>query len=837
MMKSFFLILIFLLNWFAGMAQSPVVYNSADILARMEKLKVLGSVLYVAAHPDDENTRLLAWLSKDRLYRTGYLSVTRGDGGQNLIGEEQGISLGLIRTQELLAARRIDGAEQFFTRAYDFGYSKNTDEALKVWDKEKILGDVVWVIRNFRPDVIITRFPEDNRAGHGHHSGSAVLAREAFLAAGDPSRYPEQLKNGVTAWKAKRIFWNTFNFGNNNTITPDQFKIDVGNFNPLLGKGYGELAAESRSQHKSQGFGVPSQRGTSFEYFVLTGGDPVKDSLMEGVDISWSRVSGSADISKKIDDIIAAFSFRDPSSSVRPLVVLYKEIQALPDSYWKLKKLNEVQEIIAACSGLYFEASTPQAYAVQGDSLRVNFSAINRSKVQAKLNNVKLENFDTLFSQVLLQNRNLTSMKQLYVEQSKEISQPYWLQKNMEKGSFNVEIPEQIGKPENAPSFSARFMVDIEGAAFVFEKPVMYKHTDPVKGELFQPLAVVPPLTINTSPGIMLFRKNQPVTKNYNIAATAYTNIRPAKAVIHNRTGRSEDDTKDVEIALNKGMTKNFIMPYSNKDMKQTDLDMITARIEYKSEQFDQANYLAMASINYDHIPPVKYFYPDGITVLNLDIKTAGKRAGYIKGAGDKIPEALEQLGYEVTFLEEADMKDGELSGFDVIVLGVRAYNVHEWLVSAYDLLMSYVKNGGVMVVQYNTNSFVGTLRVGKIGPYDFSITNGRVTDEESAVQFIVPSSPLLTWPNNIKAQDFGGWIQERGIYFADKWAPEYQAVLGMKDPGESEDRKGSLLMAEFGKGRFIYTGLAFFRQLPSGVPGAYRLFANIIANPNYKGK
>ena len=837
MMKRFCLIIALSLAFAVTNAQAPAVYNSADILARLEKLKVLGSVLYVAAHPDDENTRLLAWLSRDRQYRTGYLSITRGDGGQNLIGEEQGIALGLIRTQELLAARRIDGAEQFFTRAYDFGFSKSTEEALKVWDREKILGDVVWVIRNFKPDVIITRFPEDSRAGHGHHSGSAVLAREAFAAAADPSRYPEQLKNGVSVWKAKRIFWNTFNFGNNNTISPDQFKIDVGNYNALLGKGYGELAAESRSQHKSQGFGVPSQRGTSFEYFVLTGGEPVKDSLMEGVDIRWSRVTSEGDIEKKINDIIAAYSFSDPSSALKPLVSLYKDIKVLPDSYWRNKKLAEVQELISACAGLYLEASTPQAYAVQGDSLRVNFFAINRSNAAIRLQYVKLENFDSTFNQVLLKHRGISAFRQLYVSQAKDMSQPYWLRKSMEKGSFNVDELDLIGKPENDPSFNASFKVEIEGLELEFEKPVMYKHTDPVKGELFQPLAVVPPLAVNTSPGIMLFRKNQPATKNYTVSGTAYTNIKPAKATIHNRNGKSEDDIKDLEIALNKGATKNFQVPYTNKDMKQTDLDVINSRIEYKNQQLDQANYLALATINYDHIPPIKYFYQDGITVLNLDIKTSGKRAGYIKGAGDKIPEALEQLGYEVTFLGENDIKEDVLAKFDVLIMGVRAYNVHEWLVGAYDQLMNYVKNGGVMVVQYNTNSFVGTLRAGKIGPYDFTINNGRVTDEESGVKFEKPSSALLSWPNKISGKDFEGWVQERGIYFADKWAPEYQAVLGMKDAGEPDDRRGSLLTAEYGKGRFIYTGLAFFRQLPSGVPGAYRLFANIIANPNYKGK
>jgi LmbE family N-acetylglucosaminyl deacetylase len=833
-MKKIKALFIFLILAAHAVAQTPATYTSADILSRMQKLKVLGSVLYVAAHPDDENTRLLAWLSKDRQYRTGYLSITRGDGGQNLIGEEQGVALGLIRTQELLAARRIDGAEQFFTRAYDFGFSKSTEEAFQIWNKEKILGDVVWVIRNFKPDVIITRFPEDSRAGHGHHSGSGVLAREAFIAAADPTRFPAQLKNGIQPWKAKRILWNTFNFGNNNTISSDQFKVDVGTYNPLLGKGYGEISAESRSQHKSQGFGVPASRGSSFEYFLLTGGDPVKDSLMDGVDVSWTRI-GAAGVSQRINEVISRYNFSNPSLSVKPLVELYREIATLPDQPWKSKKLEEVQELISACAGLYFEASTPQSYSVQGDSLRVNFSVINRSGAFIKWNKVTFESYDTTIAQALAPNRSAGFNKQFYVDQSKGISQPYWLTQPMEKGSYNVEDQALIGKPENDPAFVASFAVSVEGLDLVYQKGVMYKHTDPVKGELFQPLSVVPPLSVNTSPAIMLFRKNQPMSKNYTIAAAAYANISPAKATIHNRTGKSEDDVKDVDFAIAKGMTKNFPMPYTNKDMGKTDQDVITSRIEYKNSQFDQANYLALATINYDHIPPIKYFYVDGVTVLNLDIKTAGKKAGYIRGAGDKVPEALEQLGYEVSYIGEADMDEQGLSKYDVIVVGLRAYNIHEWLGVAYNALMNYVKAGGVMVVQYNTNNFAGPFRAGKIGPYDFTISSGRVTNEESPIQFNMPSSPLLNWPNKITDLDFNGWIQERGIYFADKWAPEYQAVLGMRDPGEAEDRKGSLLMAQYGKGKFVYTGLALFRQLPAGVGGAYRLFANIIANPNYK--
>jgi LmbE family N-acetylglucosaminyl deacetylase len=815
-------------------AQPPATFSSADILQGLQKLKVLGTVLYVAAHPDDENTRLLAWLSKDRLYRTGYLSITRGDGGQNLIGEEQGVALGMIRTQELLAARRIDGAEQFFTRGYDFGFSKSTEEALKTWNHDKVLGDVVWVIRKFKPDVIITRFPEDQRAGHGHHSGSAVLAREAFKAAADPKMFPEQLQRGVTVWQAKRILWNTFNFGNNNTITDNQFKIDVGTYNPLLGKGYGEIAAESRSQHKSQGFGVPSSRGSSFESFVHIGGDSLKKDLLDGVDINWGREK-LEDGSLKVDEIIKSFSFSQPELSVKPLVELYKYLKAKPDGYWRNKKLAEVQTLIEACAGLYFEASAPQAYAVQGDSLRINVIAINRSNTSATLRGFYWDGFDTTMNTPLAFNKALQSQKQILVDPNKPFSQPYWLSKNMEKGSFNVEDESMIGLPENPSAYNASFNVDIEGERFIFTKPIRYKHTDPVKGELFQPLPVVPPVGVNTNPSILVFRKNQQEQKPYKVSITSFAQIDSIPAKLNTRGGKINDGAMPITFGAPRGVTRNYDMSYGNKTLKQSDMDQMVASLDFTRKQTNYANHLAVAQINYDHIPSIRYFVPDGVTVLNLDIKTSGTRAGYIKGAGDKVPEALEQLGYNVTFLEEKDITPGALKNFDVIVVGIRAYNIHEWMNSAYETLMDYVKNGGTMVVQYNTNSFVGPVRSNRIGPYNFSITNGRVTDEESAVQFVDPASPILNWPNKITEMDFKGWVQERGIYFADKWSPEFKPVLGMRDPGETEDRLGSTLVASYGKGRFVYTGLALFRQLPAAVGGSYRLFANIIANPNYK--
>jgi LmbE family N-acetylglucosaminyl deacetylase len=813
--------------------QAPAM-SSSDIAQALQKLDVLGSVLYVAAHPDDENTRLLAYLSREKHYRTAYLSITRGDGGQNLIGDEQGVELGLIRTQELLAARRIDGAEQFFTRAYDFGFSKRTEEALETWGHDKVLSDVVWIVRKFRPDVIITRFPEDSRAGHGHHSGSAVLAREAFLAAGDPNRFPEQFKYGVEPWQPKRILWNTFNFGGANTTNENQFKIDVGGYLPLSGQSLGELAAESRSQHKSQGFGVPSSRGSSMEYFIPVKGDaPVRD-LMDGVNTSWDKLEGSKGIAQAIADINRNYDFRNPSASVKALARLYQDMSMLRPSYWRDQKLKELAGIIEAASGVYVEASVSQPYAVQGDSLRLVIQAINRSAVPLRLLKVGYEYTDTLIDRELRQNQLVTFRKSLYVPETKVVSQPYWLQEEMEPGAFNIREQVLIGPPENQPSYTVRFTADVDGVPVTWEKPVWYKYTDPVKGERFQPVYVVPPVSVNTSPGVVLFRKGKNIDKKVLLTATAYSDIPRSDARVTYRFGSMSKSLQDTGFRLAKGLSRTIDLPLNGKMLNGSQREKLFASVEYANDRFNQANYLALAQINYDHIPSIRYFYPDGVTILHLDLKTSGRKIGYIRGAGDKVAEALGEMGFEVTFLGEEDMQPAILRQYDAIVTGVRAYNVHEWLNAQHERLMAYVRDGGNLVVQYNTNSFAGPVKA-RIGPKNFNISRNRITDENSPVRFIDPGHPVLTWPNNISQEDFQGWVQERGIYFADLPAEGYDAVLAMRDPGEKDELLGSLLVTKHGKGRFIYTGLAFFRQLPSGVPGAWRLFANLVSNPNAK--
>ncbi|HEY5969769.1 MAG TPA: PIG-L family deacetylase [Chitinophagaceae bacterium] len=805
-------------------AQAPQAWTSADIYLGIRKLNVLGSVLYVAAHPDDENTRLIAYLSKDRLYRTGYLSITRGDGGQNLIGDEQGIDLGLIRTQELLAARRIDGGEQFFTRAFDFGYSKNPEETFTKWDKEKILSDVVWVIRKFQPEIIITRFPTTGEGGHGHHTGSAILANEAFAAAADPTRFVDQLKY-VQPWQVKRVLWNTFNFGGNNTQSDTQYKLDVGGYNPLLGKSYGEIAAESRSQHKSQGFGVPAGRGEAIEYFTATKGDQPKNDLMEGIDVSWKKVNGGESIEKMVNDISSLFDFLHPENSVKGLVQLYKALSAMPAGYWRNKKIDETRQLIEQCSGLWIDVFTAEQFAVQTDSIRFNFQFNNRLGVNAAIKGFTVDGFDSIMGQPLARNRNINFAKTIFVPSSKPLTQPYWLETKMEPGYFNVNDQTKIGMPDIQPSYVLTVKINIEGEDFNFSRAVKYKFTDPVRGELYSPLVVAPPVLITPSEDLKIIM-------NGNDKATGTVSIKGLK---RNFTGKmvalSESDMKPLanfsfstqKVRVNsKGQSLSFdfngnaIKKSSNVLLGVTDT---LGNNLIKSDKHE---------IKYDHIPTINYFHDAEVALKVVNVETYGKRIGYIVGAGDKVPEALEQMGFEVNRLNQKEISKNPLDKFDAIIVGVRAYNTLDWLPGYYDKLMKYVENGGNLIVQYNTSNFISSVR-SKIGPYDFTISRNRVTDENAAVTFLKPEHPALNFPNKINQDDFKGWIQERSIYDAIDTTGKFEKILAMNDPGEKPD-DGSLLIAKYGRGYFTYTGLVFFRELPAGVPGAYRLLANLIA-------
>jgi LmbE family N-acetylglucosaminyl deacetylase len=813
------------------MAQAPKTYSSADILQQIKKLEVFGSVLYIAAHPDDENTRLLAYLANERRFRTGYLSLTRGDGGQNLIGDEQGIDLGLIRTQELLAARRIDGAEQFFTRAYDFGFSKSPEETLRAWGHDKILSDIVWVIRNFKPDVIITRFPTTGEGGHGHHTASAILAGEAFDAAADASKFPEQLANGVTTWKAKRLLWNTFNFGGTNTQREDQLKIDVGTYNPILGKSYGEMAAESRSQHKSQGFGVPAQRGESFEYFSGIKGDKPLNDIMDGIDLSSKRIEADRLLQVKYNDLVSAiiseYQPAHPVSSIPKLEALYKVLQQINAP----EKINAVKELIAASAGFFMEATAANQLNVVGDSLRFMVQFNNRTGIPVEMAQAGILGNTYIFDNPGA-NINNTRTASVKIKKETPVSQPYWLEYPITGASFDVRNQDQIGKPQNG-SITALFQLKINGILYEFKRPVMYKSTDPVKGELYQPIQLVYPVLINSEPSLVIFSNNKKgQRKSLQFTLESNMNLKERVSFQTQYNGHSNLIFDSVSSFI-KNSRQTIEVALNGDSFPANSTNYIGGQLKAGSLQGTQL--FALQKIAYDHIPAIYYNYTDRTRIIKMDLHISGSRVGYIPGAGDKVPQALEQMGYTVVMLGEKDITPEHLKTLDAIVTGVRAYNTNTWLGNVYDVLMNYVKEGGVLLLQYNTNNGLGPLQA-KMSPYPFTVSRNRITDETAAVNFLIPDHPVLNYPNKITQKDFDGWVQERSIYNAEAIDNSFQKILGMKDPGEKE-QDGSLIVTNFGKGRFVYTGLVFFRELPAGVPGAYRLFANLLAAPKPTSK
>ena len=767
------------------MASLMAQKTSADIYAQIKKMGVVGSVLYVAAHPDDENNSFLPYLTKDRMFRTAYLSLTRGDGGQNLLGKEQGVELGLIRTQELLAARAQDGAEQYFSRAYEFGFSKSSEEALTIWNHEQVLSDAVWVIRKFQPDIIITRFPRDARAGHGHHSASAIIANEAYIAAADSTKFTEQFKYGVKPWKAKRILWNTFNFGTVNTTNSSQLNIEVGGYNATIGKSYGEIGAEARTMHKSQGEGRPRRRGSSFEFFELTGGEPATKDIMDGVNTNWDRLQAPA-IQTAINNIVQHYEIEHPENSVPALVNVYKLIASLPNSLWRNYKLTELQSIIKDAAGIYIEASSQQQEVFPGTSLQLQLFLNQRSNASSVLEKITVPGKDSVFGKTLVNNQNLSWDYSFKVSKTQAISQPYWLVQTKTEGMFVVNDQMLIGKAENDPVFTATFNLLIEGQRFSFTIPIQYKYVDPTKGDVFQPIVVVPLHETKYDKEVVLMNAGKPVKLGYQ-------EIDHTGSTVH----------QEVEV-------------------KMASQNLPTA-----------LGQLYKRTIQYDHIPTITYFSPATTKLVELTVKTKGTKVGYIDGAGDKLPEALIELGYQVTVLKESDIELSKLKNFDAIVVGIRAYNMYDFLTAQNEVLNEYIAQGGNLIVQYLKSNQVGIRKV-KVGPYAFTVNSGkRVTQENVPVDFVLPTHSVLNFPNKIEKPDFDNWVQERSTYMAENVDPHFEAPLSINDKGETPST-GSLLIAPYGKGNMVYLSLVLFRQLPAGNPGAYKLLANLISLPNH---
>lgn len=830
MKKSSLISALFVLLFVQLYAQPTSELTSSEILLNLKKLNTVGSVLYIAAHPDDENTRLLGYLAKEKKLRTGYLSLTRGDGGQNLIGKEQAELLGLIRTQELLAARRIDGAEQFFTRANDFGYSKNPEETFSIWNKDSILSDVVWAIRKFKPDVIICRFPTTGEGGHGHHTASAILAVEAFDAAADSTKFPDQLKFTHT-WQAKRIFWNTFNFGGNNTTSADQLKIDVGVFSPLIGKSFGEVAAQSRSMHKSQGFGSTPIRGANIEYFKFLKGEPVKTEVFENIDFTWARLNANS-VDKLINDCITKFDVQAPQNSIPALIDIYNTLKSLLNknnstiNYWINQKLKETEQLILSCSGLWLEANTTDFIGIPENDVMINAQIIHRNKVGVKLNKISfLSQTDTL-PQLQLNDNELYSFKHKEkLSASLPYSNPYWLNETHAPGMYTVNKQQLIGQPENESATVVVFDIDVQGLNLKVSRKLVYKNTDPVKGEVYRPFEVLPPATVNITEKVFVFSDEKPKTVQLTIKANA-SNV-SGKLDLKAPKGWNISIKNPEFNLVNKG--DEALLEASISPGNTSANGEITAQLLISGKQFNKS----IQRIEYDHIPYQFILSDAKAKLVQVDLKKTGTSIGYLPGAGDDVPACLKQIGYTVTILTDELMAKEDLSKYNAIVTGIRAYNTNDRMPIYYPKLMEYVKNGGNLIVQYNTNGR-GESITNKIGPYPFTISRDRVTDEHAEIKITNPKHVAVTTPNAITSKDFEGWIQERGIYFAADWDKNYETVFSTHDANEKAS-DGSLIISKYGKGNFVYSGLVFFRELPAGVPGAYRLFANLLSLPQNK--
>jgi LmbE family N-acetylglucosaminyl deacetylase len=831
--------------------------GTAEIEQSLHKLNELGTVLHIAAHPDDERTAVLAYFARGRHMRTAYLSLTRGEGGQNLIGSEQGAQLGIIRTQELLAARQIDGAEQFFTRAIDFGFTRTADETLKKWGHDRILSDVVWVVRRYRPDVILLGFSGTPRDGHGQHQTSAILGKEAFTAAADPKMFPEQLKY-VQVWQARRLVQAAGfgGFGLAPAVPPGIVppvpesetgpQADTGSFNPILGYSYEELAVLSRSMHHSQGTGAMRHPGAGRATFTVTGGAPATKDLFDGIDTTWNRLPGGSAVKAILDETVRNYEPAHPAKVIPALVKVRPLIAAIADPLAKIK-LAELDETIAQCAGLFVEAQARQSEVAPGATLNITTTVLNRSSAKVGLEGARVEGIWNQDGQakpaVLGYNQSAEVAFNLVVPANQAYTQPFWLVRRATADVYQVDDQMMIGLPDTPAAADVRVRLTVDGLPIELVRPVKHRYADRASGERVRPLVVVPAVAVNLPEPVALF----PDTAARQVQVSVQANVANAQGELRLEVPagwKAEPGSQNFEIAVSgeqRVMTFQVTPPAGETTASLRAVAKVKGR--------DIASGIQV--IAYPHFPPQTLFPPSDIKLVRANIKVTAKKVGYIMGAGDGMPDALRQLGLDVTLLSQSDLDQGDLRRFDAIVAGVRAYNVRSDIRANQPRLLDYVKNGGTYVVQYQTgdspdptaprgqqqppnpfNQQQSAPVTTNLGPYPFAVPGGnkyRITVEESPLKFPNQDSPLLQYPNHINPKDFEGWVQERGVYFAVQWDPHYQTVLSSQDPGEPP-MEGGQIWTRYGKGVYIFTAYSWFRQLPAGVPGAYRLFANLLS-------
>ena len=809
--------------------QAPEKWNSARIYHEIQKLNFLGSVLYLAAHPDDENTRLITYLANHEKANTAYISLTRGDGGQNLISPEIRELLGLIRTQELLGARQIDGGKQFFSRANDFGFSKNPDETFRIWEKEKVMEDLIAVIRYWQPDIIINRF--DHRSPgktHGHHTASAMLGVEAFDMAADPKVFPNQLSR-LPLWQPKRLFFNTswWFYGSQKAFDEaDKSKLvqfEVGVYYPLLGKSNNEIAAESRSMHKSQGFGSLGVRGSETEYLELLKGDlPENNKLFSGINTTWSRVKGAEKVGILLKKVENNFSMEKPYAVIPDLLAAMKELEKLEDSYWKREKLRDLKLIIKQSLGLFQEAVASESTATPGEMIKVQMEYIQRSPVKVVLQSLQVlpSIGDTVLNMEMSNNKVFKLAKQIQIPRNIPLTSPYWLTDQWNLGVYTVKDEKLRGLPETPKSLKVRANYLIDGFTFSLESEIVYKTDDPVGGEIYQPFEIIPAITGSFQESVNVFASRD--SQRLEIVVKANKSSLTGSVTLEVPQGWTFSP-KEQTVQFNRKGEEKVIAFWVTPPTFQSEGNA-TVIMKAESERYDKK----LLIIKHPHIPAQTVLLSSNAKVVRIDLEKSGEKVGYVMGAGDVVPASLSQMGFQVTQLHVNNLTEENLKSFDAVVLGVRAYNTVEGIEFKQKALFNYVENGGNLIVQYNTT---GDLKVSEkeLAPLPMSLSRDRITDEDAPVTFLVPNHSILNFPNKITEIDFKGWEQERGLYFPGKWDNAFTPVLRFNDPGE-KPLDGALLVARHGKGYYIYTGLSFFRELPAGVPGAFRLFANMIS-------
>jgi LmbE family N-acetylglucosaminyl deacetylase len=852
-------------------AEEEFLIGTPAIRYSLAKLNVLGSVLMIGAHPDDENNAVMTYLSRGLKLRTGYLSCTRGEGGQNLLGQEQGALLGVIRTQELLAARRDDGGQQYFTRAIDFGFTTSPEETLMNWGRERTLSDIVWIIRQQQPDVIILSFSGTPSDGHGHHQASAILGREAYEAAADPSRFPEQLK-WVKPWKARRLMRSRFAplnppatpgrggrggpaapgapqtsavvAGRGPGRGPDPFPnqpvitLDTGDFDPVIGRSYREISIISRNEHRSQGQGAPLAFGASENLLSFVAGEMPNKAVFDGIDTSWARVPGAGRAGELLARAQREFDDLHPEKTVATLLEARAIVAPLARSGpemsggWAAWKLDEIDEAIALCAGLRTEAQADTYGFVPGAAAKISLTALNRSSLPITLAGIHLSGWSDVDAGVknktLEYNKPDVTTVPITIPPKQAYSQPFWLREPHEPGGYNIPDQTLIGRADILPEVVARFDFTLNAKSFTLTRPLHYRAADPSKGEYVRPVVVEPPFAIDLPAQNFV----------YPLGASRDFSLQ-IRALAANESGEVDLETPQGWKATPASVPFQLKEAGSEQEIRfrlTPAAASTTGRFKVIAKSAGIEIATGVDVIPYSHIPVQTVLTPAEGKLSAAPLKVLARRVGYVMGSSDKVPEALRQMGCQVDLLDDKDLAAGNLSVYDAIVTGVRAYSVRPDLRAAQQRLLDYTKNGGTLVVQYNNGADARISpsvaeALDHLGPYPFTFgrDDARVTDETAPVKVLLPASPILNVPNKITPADFEGWVQERGLYFSNKWDPKYETPIETHDEGKPE-LPGGMLYTRYGRGVYIFTAYSWFRELPAGVPGAYRIFANLIS-------